>query len=318
MEPTSEARFEDALNGAIEEAVQEVDTVEGDDDVEIEDVTEEEPVSEQDSEDIVEDEVTETDDEAVDDQQEDELEQVAEATFEQTGNPDDLPPELVKSYRLMQAGFSKKMQQLANERKVMQQQQQQLNQLISQQQESAKKAAITERPANPTESMSVEEQNKRWQEITTWDTESAIRKMIESGQLPDPERVNKQLDEQEASADGQTRANMIASQEGFTEEIGSGIMALAAENPYWEAQIRTDDGAMECFKLVKSQLEAAQVKTEAAQLENARVKRSAGANKRATPKPGTQTKKAVKPAENFAELGFEGTLDKIIGEDFGL
>jgi hypothetical protein len=313
LDQTSAAAFEDALEGAVGEAIAEVDTIEGDDVFETEDVTEDAPPSEEAIEDVVVDEEIEAVDDAVDAVEDKEETQYEK--FERTGNPDDLPAELVKSYKLMQAGYTKRSQELADMRKDYDSRTKQLMDQMEQQQKASREQSKKPRPSNPTEAMSQEDQNQRWQEISKWETQETINEMIASGALPDPERVNRQLAEQEAAADGQRRFNMIAAKEGYTDDVGQAMENLAKSNQFWANQIVTDEGASACFDFVKTQMAASDFKTQAAKLEEAKVNRSAGANKRATPKPATQSK-SVSPVDNFKDLGFEDTLEAIIREDF--
>lgn len=317
MDQRSEALLEEALGEVVEETVEGFDPIDGDDDIDFEDVTEDEPASEQDIEDVDEEEELVASDEAVEDELEPELEEVVK-TFEQTGNPDDLPPELIGSYKLMQAGFTKKMQEVAAQRTQYEELNKKAMLALEAQQKTALEATKAPRPKNPTEDMSFEEQQQRWAEINRYDSKEAYREMIESGAIPDPDRVNRQLAQQEEQTAMGRRYNMIASQEGYTDEVHAAMAKLTGENEYWNNAITTDEGAQACFDYVKNQLAASDYKKQAAELENARVKRSAGASKRATPKATTQTKAAVKkPAENFADLGFEGSLDAIIKDTLG-
>lgn len=326
-EQTKELSFAEALDVAGEQAVEEFDGIEVVDDNTfnvvdedaVADVTEEElgePES-QESEDIQAEETEGNVDEGVVVADEEIVE--ARKSFEETGNPEDLPDELQGSYKLMQGGFTKKMQELGE-------QQRQYNDLILQakaQQEEALKAVkaanVKPRPDNPTESMSFDEQQKRWDDISKWNGQEAVREMVESGALPDPDRVTRQLDEQERQAAGMRRYNMIAAKEGFSEQVDAAMLQLSQANQYWANAIQTDEGAEACFEYVKTQLSAADFKSKAAELENAKVKRSADAAKRQTPKPATQTKAVVStPVDNFADMAFEDQIESTIRESFNL
>lgn len=326
MADTKEFSFAEALDNAGEQAVAEFDGVEMMEDAV--DVVEEEAVEDTPDGEQGEPESPEPEDiqaEAPEDNVDegipvaDEPVVVANKSFEETGNPDDLPPELANSYKLMQSGFTKKMQELGE-------QQRQYNELILQakaQQDEALKAAkaanVKPRPDNPTESMSFEEQQKRWDDISKWNGQEAVREMVESGALPDPDRVTRQLDEQERQAAGMKRYNMIAAKEGFNEQVDAAMLQISQTDPYWANAIQTDEGAVACFEYVKTQLQAADYQSKAAELENAKIKRSADAAKRQTPKPATQTKAAVKaPADNFADLAFEDKIGSVINDSFGL
>ncbi len=320
MAQLDESSFGELLDGAVEEAVSEVDAVEGDDVFEPEDVIEEEPTSEQDSEDTDDDEVEFTDDEAADEPETEELEEVARATFEQTGNPDDLPPELVKSYKLMQAGFTKKMQELGERDR----QRDELHRKALQNLETQQKTLAVEadkRPANPTNDMAQADIDKRYEEIGAWQSRQAIREAVERGEILAPGANQAQEDPLEAN--GYTRSvnnriQLIGSQDGYSEEIGVAMGQLTQQDPWWNQQAKTDEGALKLFQYVKQEHDAVELRKQAAELENARVKRSAGAAKRASPNPTTQSKAvATAPADNFANMGFGDKLDAIIGEDFG-
>jgi len=317
MEGSKEFSFAEALDDATEQAVEEYDglELEGDqsEDVEeefVEDIAEEvigEPES-QVSEDIQAEEPEAAPDEGIEAAEEEVVE--VKKSFAETGNPDDLPPELHAQLKLMQSGFTKRMQKAAEDDRAREAAHRERMQQLDVQ---LKKANVKPRPANPTESMSFEEQQQRWDDISKWNGQEAVREMVESGQLPDPDRVTRQLDEQERAAAGQKRYNMIASQEGFNEQVDAAMLQLSQTDQYWNNAIQSDEGAMACFEYVKTQLQAADFKSKAAELENARVKRSADAARRQTPKPATQTKAAAtKPAENFADLAFEDKLDAVI------
>lgn len=312
MEQTNEARFSDALDAATEEAVSEVDAIEGDDDFLAEDVTDDEPVSEQESDDTEVEDVVEAADEGTTEVVE-ELEEVAQPTFEQTGNPEHLPPELLGSYKLMQAGYTKKSQEVAEMRRKYEEMNQQVQRNLEAQQKAVKAEARPPRPTNPIEGMSQEAIDQRYREINEYDSETTMLRMIESGQIPDPDKFKQQQEDTNVMAEANRRYQMVSSKDGYNENVENAMMHLVETSQYWNSAVKTDEGALACFDYVKTQLAANEYKTQAAELENARVKRSADAQKRATPKPTTQTKSvATKPADNFASLGFEDKIDSVI------
>jgi hypothetical protein len=319
----NEAAFEDALNGAVEEAVSEVDAVvdEADEFVE-EESLEESPESEEISE-----EPSDDDEEVEFDS--DEAEEVAEApsVVEWNGNPDELPSsiehdgkiyDLTKTYKAMQAGFTKKMQEIAEQRKQYEALTQQYQQMVAQQRQAAMEKEDP-RPANPTTDMTDEQQERRWAEIQRWEAKQAYRDMVKEGVIPDPDAVKAQLADQERQYAAQRRYNMLSSQPGFNEQIENEMVQLAQENTFWANQLETDEGALVLYQFVQTKQAAEQLKKEAAALEEAKIKRSATAAKRATPKQTSQTKKAEpKPADRFAEMGFEDKISSIVDEAFDL
>jgi len=319
----NEAAFQDALSSAVEEAVNEVESVE--DEAPVEDEQEsldESPESEEIQEDSDEFEV-----EADAEDEEDEAVDEAPSVVEWNGNPDELPSsieydgkiyDLTKTYKAMQAGFTKKMQEIAEQRKQYEALTQQYQQMVAQQKQAAMEKEDP-RPANPTTDMTDEQQERRWAEIQRWEAKQAYRDMVKEGVIPDPDSVKAQMAEQERQVAAQRRYNMLSSQPGFNEQIENEMVQLAHENKYWAAQLDTDEGALALYQFVQQKQAAEQLKKEAAALEEAKIKRSASAAKRATPKQTSQSKKAEpKPADNFAELGFEDKISAVVDEAFGL
>ena len=317
-----EEAFEAALERAGEEAIEEFDAVEEDADVSAEEESlDESPESEEQVEEPseVEDEVAAEDED---------VEQDAEVELVQwNGNPDELPDavevdgklyDLQTVYKAMQAGWTKKTQQLADERRQAQELAKQYGDLI-QQAKSQAKAVEDPRPANPTEDMSPEEQNRRWDEINRWIARDEQRRMVQDGTIPDPEMVREQYELQKQQYDLANRINMIAARPDYSKEIDDRMVQIveADESGYWRNQFMSDEGALALFDVAKNQLAAERYKTEAAKHESANIKRKATAASRATPKQTAQNRKAdPKPADNCADLGFSDKIDALVDQEF--
>jgi len=167
--------------------------------------------------------------------------------------------------------------------------------------------------------MSKEAQEQRFREMSEYDSETTIDRMIAEGRIPDPDQFKQQQQQQNVEADTARRYNMVSSQEGYDKDVENAMLELVKTNLHWNSAVQTDEGALACFEFAKSTIAAEGFKSQAAELENARVKRSADAAKRSTPKSTTQTKTtATKPADNFANLGFEDKIGSIIDESLGL
>jgi hypothetical protein len=259
--------------------------------------------------------------------EEDDEEEAALSVIDWNGNPDELPTDIVidgkrydltKTYKAMQAGFTKKMQEVAAERKKYEELSQHAMQIV----ESKKQAqAIADdpRPTNPTSDMSDEQQERRWEDIQRWVARDEQRRLVREGIIPDPNMVRQQMLQQEQQYAAQRRFNMLTSQPGWNEQTENAMIAIAQADEFWAEQLHTDHGAMKLYEFVQEKIAADQFRAKAAELENAKVKRSASASKRATPAPSSQNKSASKkPADVFAEMGFEDKLDAAIREGFGL
>lgn len=325
MAITDEAAFEQKLANAVEEAVNEVDAVEEDADVDVEEESVDEPVeSEQEI-----DEPFEADDEAEAESEDVEQEDEAPTVIQWSGNPDELPPavehegkiyDLTQTYKAMQAGWTKKTQELAEQRKQYEAMTRQYQEMIQAQKQQAAVAADP-RPADPTADMSPEDQSRRWDDINRWIARDENRKMVESGQIPDPSVVQRQIELQQQQASLVNRLNMIAAQPGYNEAVDQRMVKIVENDQtgYWTEQFSRDEGALALFELAKNQLDAEQFRTKAVEAENAKVRRKASAGKKATPKQAAQNKMVErKPADNFAELGFEDKVESIIRSEFGL
>lgn len=327
MATFNEAGFDQKLEAAGDEAISELEQSVEDpvDEVEAEEHYDEPVESEQE----VEDDSVEMDASEYEDEDTEAVED-APSTFEWDGNPDTLPSsvehdgqvyDLTKVYKAMQGGFTKKMQELAEFRKEYEKQ---VEQMKVKAQQAERQAAIANdpRPANPTEEMPFEEQQKRWDEITEWVARNSYRKMIESGDIPDPTQMQANIQQQEQAASIQRRVAMIQSQDGYSEEVENAMVEAANGNEYWHNALQSDDGALALFQHVKTKMEAEAFKSKAAELESARVRKKAAASKNATPSPAVQKKAARKEiAENFAKMGFEEKLDVLVDDglsDFGL
>jgi hypothetical protein len=324
MAKTNEAAFAEALDSAVEEAVSEYgDTDDGNDEFESEELSADE--ASESEEDI--DEVQEDEDELEASADEDEVEEDALSVVEWNGNPDELPSDIVidgkkydltKTYKAMQAGFTKKMQEVAEARKRYEELSQQALQSVEAQRQKAM-AAEDPRPTNPTSDMTEEQQERRWDDIQRWVARDEQRRLVKEGIIPDPDRVKAQMAEQERQFAAQRRYNMLTSQPGYSEEVEQAMVQLAQNDEYWAKQLEDDAGTLKFFEFVQEKLTAAQLRAKAAELENAKIKRSASASKRSTPKPSSQKKAtSSKPSERFAELAFEDQLESIIGDTFGL
>lgn len=323
MSLTSEAAFEDALNGAVEEAIEEVDAVDGDDEFESEELSADE--ASESEEDI--DEVQDDEDELEASDEEDEVEEEAPSVVEWNGNPDELPSDIVidgkkydltKTYKAMQAGFTKKMQEVAEARKRYEELSQQALQSVEAQRQKAM-AAEDPRPTNPTSDMTEEQQERRWDDIQRWVARDEQRRLVKEGIIPDPDRVKAQMAEQERQFAAQRRYNMLTSQPGYSEEVEQAMVQLAQNDEYWAKQLEDDAGTLKFFEFVQEKLTAAQLRAQAAELENAKIKRAAGSTKRATPKPAAQKKASSnKAADNFASMGFDDKISHIVDEAFDL
>jgi len=323
--PMNEEAFGEVLDRATEEAVEEFDATEEDADVEVEEEIVDEPSE---SEEVVED-IPEAEDEV--EAEGEEVEQVDESpsVVQWSGNPDELPTaveydgkvyDLSQTYKAMQAGWTKKTQELAEQRKQYEAMTRQYQELIQGQKQQAAEAEDP-RPANPTESMSPQEQEQRWDEINRWIARDENRRMVRDGIIPDPEAVKQQMAVQQQQADLVGRLNMIASQPGYNEAVDQRMVQIveADESGYWQQQFQSDQGAKALFDLAKNQLAAEENKAKAAAAESAKVKRQAKAASKATPKQSAQNKKAEpKPADNFAELAFEDKVGAIINQEFDL
>jgi hypothetical protein len=313
MDVNSSSAFADALDNASEEAVSEFEATEEETVEDAESLSPEEPAEPQQESEDGEDELL------ADEPEGEDVEEELEATpVKWNGNPDELPDDLRETYKHMQAGFTKKMQDVAErDRQRDELHRAALANLEAQQKAQADK--VSPRPTEPTAEMEVTAQNQRWAEINKWDTEQVIRDMVERGALPDPDRVNKQLAEQEQLNAVSQRMSLLQRQDGWSDEIEQAMFDATQTNQFWAQQVQTDDGALELFKQVKMQKDAAEYKSEAAKLETNKIKRTAKSAKRATQKTSTQTKSVESsPAENFANMGFDEKLDAIIKPAFGI
>ena len=318
MEPTNEAKFEDALESAVDEAVSEVDSIEGDEEFIPEDATEDEPLeSEAEAEDVVEEVAEAAEDKEVEE---------AQSIVDWNGNPDELPSDiehdgqrydLTKTYKAMQAGFTKKMQEVAEARKHYEEMTQQYSQNLKNQQE-AMAANEDPRPNNPTTDMSEEQQQQRFDEINQWTTRKVVRNMLAEGEIPNPDKFNQQVEDREMQIAVQGREAMLHSQEGWSADIENEMISIAGENQHWSASLKTDEGALAFFEFVKQKQDAAGVRKQAAALENTKIKRDADASKRSTPKPSAKKKASETFAENFADLDPFDRIGAIVDQSFGV
>jgi hypothetical protein len=319
MEQTNQAAFSRALDAATEEAVNEFDSVD------VDDVEVEEELSSDEAElsdEVVDDDSSEEEAFEAESDEDEAEEEPALSMVEWNGNPDELPShiehdgkvyDLTKTYKAMQAGFTKKMQEVAETRKQYEELTRQYQQeLAKARQDTAAKA--NPRPANPTEDMTPEQQEKRWDEIQAWSAEQAYMRMVQDGKIPDPELVKAQMAEQEQQAAHQRRINLLYSQPGWSETVESNMIELAQSDPYWQQALQSDDGALALMRHVQQRIDYADLKKKAAELENAKVKRNANASKRATPMPNSSKQVKSKPADRFADLGFEERIDLAISE----
>lgn len=317
MKEYSEASFEEALTDAVEEAVNEPVEEEAveEETYEVEEgTTEESPLSEDDSEDAIEAEEVEAESEEV-------IESDDSPSVELwNGNPDELPPpvahegkmyDLSTTYKNMQAGFTRKMQELSERDR---QREEVHRQTMEQLQGLMQKAEVEAdpRPVNPSQEMSVQEQEKQWDKIAQWNARQVLREQQAKEPAADAPA------EQDRYNLAMQRLNMIRAQDGYTSEVESRMDEIVANDPYWYAQVSTDDGAVKLFTLVKQELELADMKKRAAELEASKIKRSASASKKRTPKPTTQTKQAESPDERFADLAFNERIDRIVDDAFEL
>lgn len=327
MDKNSEAAFEDALDSALEETIEEVDVdveaVEEDSEDESEESSQaDDPESEDDSEEVDED--------ADDDDAEDEGVEQADATpavEKWNGNPDELPPaieyegklyDLRDTLKAMQGGFTKKTQEIAEQRKKYEEATQQAMAYLEAQKQQAREAEDP-RPENPVEGMTPEQIDQRWDEINRWIARDENRRMVKDGIIPDPDAVRRQMEQQEQAMAGQRRMNLLKSDEAWSEQVEEAMINVAENSEYWQAAIQSDEGALALLEFVKQKLSAEDFKKKAAEYESAKVKRSAQASKRATPKQSGQTKKAeVSPAERFKDMGFDEKLEAIVDDEFGL
>ena len=320
-----EETFEKGLERAGEEAIEEMESVTEEPDVETEEESEDEPLESE--EEVLE--PSEVDDEEEADSEEEEPVDDSPSVVQWSGNPDELPPaveyegkvyDLAQTYKAMQAGWTKKTQELAEHRKQYEAATRQYQEMIQAQKQQAA-AKEDPRPANPTEAMSPEEQEKRWDDINRWIARDENRRMIETGVIPDPTIVKQQIEVQKKQADLIGRLNMIASQDGYSEAVDRRMVEIVEsdDSGYWAAQFEKDQGALALFQLAKNQLAAEEYKNKAVAAENAKIKRKAKAAQGATPKPAAQNKRSEdKPADNFANMGFSEKLDAIVDKEFGL
>jgi hypothetical protein len=323
MDTTNKASFEDALESAVQEAVAEDETVEDEGfDFEDEEASDESELSDEEiAEDPAEDEELEAEGDEADE------DEAAQSVFEWNGNPDELPDhveydgkvyDLTKVYKSMQAGFTKKMQGLSEKQREAEELAKQYAEMVKSQ--KSQQAEVEDpRPANPTEDMSPDQIEKRWDDIQKWTARQTYRDMVREGTIPDPETVKSQMAQQEQQFAAQRRLNLLTSQPGWNEQVEGEMLQLAESNPFWASQLQTDDGALALYEFVQNKMTAAQLKEQAAKLETEKVKRSAGSHKRATPKSSSQKKSAAKSAaDNFADLAFEDKLDVAINDALGL
>ncbi len=249
--------------------------------------------------------------ESDDDEPEDALEaEASPAVFEWDGDPDKLPPEIVyegnkydlkKVFRTMQAGYTKRMQEVAEQRRHYEQAAAQAMQLLeSRQREQA--AASDPRPANPTDTMSDDEYNRRVDEIQQWNARQAYRAMVEKGDVPDPQRVMRQTQEYELVAEANRRAAMVSSLDGYTDQIGNRMVEMAEADPAVASMMTTDAGIKAVFRQAKLEAENAALKAAAARKHEASVRRKARAPRNAVSRSTSSPAKSA--ADNFKKWGF--------------
>ena len=313
MDVERNSAFAEALDRASEEAISEIEHAD-------EEVTDED-------ESQIEDETLEPQEES---DEGDESEEVAAESVEDAepaeqavsvewdGNPDNLPETLIPVYKAMQGGFTKKMQEVA-ERDRQRDELHRQTMAALEKQLKQQQVANDPRPANPTEDMSYDEQQRRWDEISSWTARQAILKAKEDGIIPDSEAFEKKTAEYDQVLSVNRRMQLLQSQDGWGSEVESAMQQIAQSNPYWEQQLKTDEGALALFHFTKQSLEAENLRKTAAELEAEKVKQKARAVERATPAQATQKKAVdISPADRFKDMGFRDKLDAIVDESFEL
>ena len=280
--------FEDVVDGGVDEPVGEPVKAEPEPDVDV--IDEPEPES---------------------DEPEDAAEGAAPLVeYEWDGDPAKLPPEAViegtkydlrKTFKTMQAGYTKRMQEVAEERRALEAERQRVASVLeSQRQQQAMDA--DKRPADPTQDMSETEASRRWDEIQQWNARQAYRDMVAKGVVPDPERVKRQTAEYEAVAIVNRRMAMIQSLDGWDDSVGLKMSELAESDPETAQLLTTDGGAKVLFRMAKKEIENAALKAEQAKKHEAAVRRKAQAPRNAVSR--STSARGSGAAENFKKWGF--------------
>jgi len=296
----------DAIN---DETVEE-DTIEVEESEDaIEESFEEDPLSE-DTE-----ETFDADEDSSDVDEEIEEENSSAEKFVWDGNIDTLPPENLQIYKQQQAGWTRKTQEMAELRKQYEDGIRQNNEFLANQRK-AQSVVDDPRPDNPMTDWDDQRAQEQWDKISQWNARKERRTAMENGELSDPAQYEQFMAEQKEIAGKQRRIGWLQSQPDYA-KLEDSLISVIIESDYWKHQANTDDGIQEFYKMVKTQVEAAETKAQAAKLETAKVKRQAGSGKRSTPKPSSKKAAVENYSKNFDGMTPQEKIGAIIDGDYG-
>jgi len=240
-------------------------------DAEIEEPAEDEPVDES---------PEEIDDEEVDNlEEEEDAEEDEEADgFDYAGwdpdnwsrRPEDLPPPLLTTYKTMQGGYTKKMQELAERGRILEEREKRFHE--REQQFRATEAATEDpRPENPTEDMTAEQVYQRMDEITRWNVR---------------QEINRSKPKDDPKPDAPTRpagVEYIENHPQWNQELDNKMAALAKEDPSWYEVLKTEAGGKRLMEAAQREMELESLKESKTANEKKAIREQASKSKKRTP-----------------------------------
>ena len=212
----------------------------------------------------------------------------------------------------LQAGYTKKMQEFAEWRR---QQAEELAKLQQQNLELQQKARVVDDPEPPRGS--TDDTPETWQakesKHAEWTARKEYRRMIDSGEIPDPNRQQQQIAQYEQQRKYNEVAALIQAQPGYSQEIWDKMAEKASADPFWNAQPFEEAPALALFELVKKESETAELSKKAAAAETKKVQRKAKVARSTVPR--TTGSKSKMAAETYKNKGFNDLKKLVLAAD---
>jgi len=262
--------------------------------------------------------------------EEDPIEEVDEgddgqSVEEWSGSPDELPTAIVhegktydlsKTYKSMQAGYTKKMQEIADREREREREYAatiaNANKFIESQQEQQRAVAMRA-PEKPAEGSTQAEWDTYNDRRVEWLIAKQRQDDIDAGRLHSPEQVQQQNIQAQHEANSLKISNALNQQEGYTQEVAKEMYRMIKEDPYWSTQTdETPEAAIALFNIVKTNMDAAGLKAAAAENETQNVRKKAGASRNTVSR--SKSSKPVGAADKFKNMGFDEAGQAAIDE----
>lgn len=265
---------------------------------EVDEPVEDEPESEEEFGE--EDEVEESDEEEDDPVEEEGFDYASWNPDDWSGNPDELPPALLSTYKTMQGGYTKKMQGLSEHERSLSAREERL---FAREQEfnarlEAQKKNDDPRPANPTDDMSPDQVSQRWDEIMQWNARRAI-----------PQEKPKQ-ETFDAGA-------YVVTLPQWNQDVDAKMVEIVNSDPSWKARLTNKDGADLLMSIAIREMELESLKKEKAATASEKIREQAKSNKKRTPATKRKSRAIDEFAKTFDEKDPMKRANKIIEQSMG-